>query len=66
MSIKREELLDLIRTQLKEINGQNLNLPLDNYHYQKLLDMFQAQEHKIRVLASTHIEKVQNNQIVEL
>lgn len=42
MSIKREELLDLIRTQLKEINGQNLNLPLDNYHYQKLLDMFQA------------------------
>ena len=58
MSIKREELLDLIQTQLKEVNGQNLSLPLDHYHFQKLSDMFQAEEHKIRCLAQTHIEKV--------
>lgn len=66
MSIKREELLDLINTQLKELNGQSLNLPLNNYQHQKLLDMFEVEENKIKSLAQTFIEKVQSHQISEL
>lgn len=51
MSINREELLDLIQTQLKEIKGAKVNLHLNNHQFLKIEEMIAQDEQKVRNMA---------------